>query len=77
VVTEWAKDDLDRMAGAYYMALHINDCSTPWHQLEDWQRHKHRRAARALMEAHEAMVTEQMAAFRASRRRTVRLERAG
>lgn len=46
----YTKDEIDRMAGAYYTALHLNDASTPWERLEDWQRHKHRRGVVALIE---------------------------
>ena len=74
---DWTKAELDRMAGAYYAGLHDGDCSTPWEAQPDWRRHKHRRGVWELTRELAEIEAERRAAFRASHRRTVRVERVG
>ena len=47
----YTKAERDRLAGAYYTALHADDVSERWETKPDWQRFKHRRGVDALLDA--------------------------
>lgn len=74
---DWSREELDAMGAAYYGGLHLNDYSGPWETLPDYQKAKHRRGVRALLDELERIEVVHLASHRQQRRNTIAVRRAG
>lgn len=74
---DWSREELDAMGAAYYGGLHANDYSGPWETLPDYQKAKHRRGVRALLDELERIEVVHLARHRQQRRNTIAIRRAG
>lgn len=74
---DWTRDELNAMGAAYYGGLHANDYSGPWETLPDYQRAKHRRGVRALLDALERIEAEHLARHKRESCNTIAVRRVG